>query len=307
MRSSTGRLALVGLLVLLVVDAALVALAFRPEAVGAEPVTPAPRSTPVTSTPTPSQTPETRPVPLRQVVVALDDSRAWRAVLGTCEKGGAAIEVTGDGGRTWGTRALPAKAKALGRVQPVSADRAFVIAADAGCKAGEYITEDGARTWDGPRALQGGWSRTPGGASGTVVTPERPDARPCGSGSLVDLARVSGTAARALCGDGSLTTSGDGGATWKTFAQADGALALSVREEKGSARAYVARVADGCEGVELARVTGKSATSVACIATPDGLPEGRVSISVVDAAGWLAVGDTVWRSGGDLRTWTRTT
>ncbi len=304
MRSSTGRLALVGLLVLLVVDAALVALAYRPDAVGAAPAAPAPRSTPVTSTPTPSPTPETRPVPLRQVVVALDDSRAWRAVLGTCDKGGAAIEVTGDGGRTWGTRVVPAKA--LGRVQPVSADRAFVIGADASCTAGEFITDDGARTWNGPRALQGGWSRTPGGATGTAVTPERPTARPCGPGTLVDLSRVSGTSARALCGDGSVTTSSDGGATWTRLAQVGSAMALSVREEKGSARAYVARVADGCEGVELARVTGKSATSVACVVVPDGLPEGRVSISVVDAAGWLAVGDTVWRSGADLRTWTRT-
>lgn len=78
MRSSTGRLALLGLLVLVVVDAALVALAFRPDAVGAAPVTPAPRSTPVTSTPTSTATPtsDTSPVPLRQVVVALDDTRA---------------------------------------------------------------------------------------------------------------------------------------------------------------------------------------------------------------------------------------
>lgn len=306
MRSSTGRLALLGLLVLVVVDAALVALAFRPDAVGAAPVTPAPRSTPVTSTPTSTATPtsDTLPVPLRQVVVALDDTRAWRAVLGTCDKGGAALEVTGDGGRTWGTRVVPAKA--LGRVQPVSADRAFVIGADAACKAREYVTDDGARTWDGPRTLQGGWSRTPGGASGTAVTPERPTARPCGSGTLVDLARVSGKAARALCADGSVTTSGDGGVTWSDLARVEGALALSVREEKGAARAYVARVADGCDGVEVARISGRSSTTVACVSVPDGVPEGRVSISVVDAAGWLAVGDTVWRSGGDLRTWTRT-
>jgi hypothetical protein len=318
MRSSTGRLALMGLLVLLVADAALVALAFRPDAVGAEPAAPAPRSTPVTSTPTPSRSPQTRPVPLRQVVVALDDRRAWRAVLGTCDKGGAALEVTADGGRTWGSRVVPARA--LGRVQPVSADNAFVIGADASCRAEEYVTEDGARSWKAPRALDGTWSRTPGGATSTAVTPERPSARPCGAGALVDLARVSARSARALCADGTVMTSSDGGAAWSRLTRVGGALALSVRQEQGSARAYVARVADGCDGIEVARLTGASTgtsagstgsasgstTSIACVAAPDGVPQGRVSISVVEEAGWLAVGDTTWRAGSDLRAWTRT-
>ncbi len=307
-RSSTGRLALLGLLVLLIVDVGLVALAFRHDPVGSGPATqaqtpvPAPQSTPVASTPTVAPGPEAHPVPLQQVVVGLDASRAWRAVLGTCDKGGASIEVTGDGGRTWQARKAPAKA--LGRVQPVSADRAFVIGADASCSAGEYITADGAGTWDGPRELQGAWSRTPGGASSTAVTPDRAGARPCGSGTLLDLARVSGTSARALCADGSVTTSTDGGATWTGLAKVTGALALSVRDEKGTSRVYVARVGQGCAGVEVARVSEGSSTQVACVPVPDALPEGQVSLSAVGKAGWLSVGDATYRAGADLRTWT---
>jgi hypothetical protein len=289
----------VALLVLVITDCALVALAFRPDTAPAQPMSSGPDSVPVS--PSTTQTPEVSAVPLRQVVVGIDERRAWRAVLGTCERGGAAIEVTGDGGRTWGSRSTPARA--LGRVQPVSPDRAFVIGADTRCRVGEFITDDGARTWDGPRVLDGAWSRTPGGDSSTAVTPARRAARPCGDRAVVDLARVSARSARVLCADGAIVTSSDGGARWTVLARVPGALAMSVREEQGSVVTVVVRLADGCAGVEVARVAGAAATPLTCLTTSDAVPQGRVAISVIKAAGWLVVGDTTWLSGPDLRTW----
>ena len=202
-------------------------------------------------------------------------------------------------------RSAPLPARALGRIQPVATDRGFVIGAkDGGCTVGEYSTGDDAATWRGPRAVEGGWSRVPGGDPTTVITPQRPDARPCGTTTVVDLARVSATSAVVVCADGRLVRSTDGGSTWPTLATVKGALAVGAREVGGAATVYVARVADGCAGVEVAKVADGSATRVACVADlPRRAPTGRVSLSVVGDGGWLAVADTTWRSDATLETW----
>src|SRR5690242_267412 len=102
---SVGRLALGGLLVLLVVDALLVALAFRPDAAGASAQGPTPgavtSSSAASASPTTSTGPGLAVVPVAQVIAAADGKRAWRATLGSCADKGASLSVTDDGGRTW--------------------------------------------------------------------------------------------------------------------------------------------------------------------------------------------------------------
>lgn len=303
---SVGRLALAGLLALLVVDAVLVALAFRPDRAGAAAPTAAAATSIGTQTATSEPTKKATAQPVAEVIVAASATRAWRAVLGTCAGGGASIQTTDDGGKTWVSRKAPTGA--LGRVQPVGEDgRGFVIAARAGCAVGEYPTDDEGKTWRGPRAVDGGWSRTPGGASPqTVITPERADARPCGTAAVVDVARASASSAYALCAGGQLMRSTDGGARWSQAVAVDGALALSVRPEEAGATAYVARVTAECSGVEVARVSGRSAAKVACLATDADTTGGRVSVSVVESGGWLSVSGTTWRAGADLKGWTKT-
>src|SRR4051794_6548249 len=73
--TSAGRLAFAGLLVLLVVDALLVALALRPDAAGAAAQTPTPVVV-VTSSPTKTAAPVVQPAPLREVIAAVDGKRA---------------------------------------------------------------------------------------------------------------------------------------------------------------------------------------------------------------------------------------
>ncbi|KRF43257.1 hypothetical protein ASH01_15765 [Terrabacter sp. Soil811] len=297
-----GRLALVGLLALVVGDLVLVALAFRPDAAGAAAQSPTPVSAPTSAAPTTSAAPAAGATPVRDVIAAVDADRAWRGTLGTCRDGGASLTVTADGGRTWTTRAAPVQA--LGRVQPVHADRGFVIGAKgAGCSLGEYATDDDAATWRGPRAVEGGWSRVPGGDPKVVITPKRPDARPCGTTTVVDLARVSATRAVVLCADGRLVRSGDGGGTWTTMATVEGALAVGARVDGSTPAVFIARATDDCAGVEVAKVSGSAAAKVACVKTSLGGADGKVSISVVDDAGWLAVADATWRSDASLETW----
>jgi hypothetical protein len=299
--NSVGRLALVGLLALVVVDLLLVVLAFRPDAAGAAAPAPAAVSSPTTSAATTSAAPA-GVAPVSEVIAAVDGRRAWRGTLGTCRDGGASLTVTADGGRTWTTRAVPVQA--LGRVQPVDADRGFVIGAKGGgCSVGEYATDDDAATWRGPRAVEGGWSRLPGSDRTTVITPKRPDARPCGSATVVDLARVSATRAVVVCADGRLVRSTDGGGTWTTLARVEGALAVGARDDDGTPAVYVARATDDCAGVEVAEVSGTAASKVACVKTSLDGADGKVSISVVDEGGWLAVADSTWRSDTSLETW----
>lgn len=299
-----GRLALVGLLALLVVDALLVALAFRPDAAGASAVASRRPSAASSSALTPTTAATTSPEasPVSEVIVAVDGQNAWKATLGRCSDKGARLSVTDDGGRSWTDRTSPALA--LGRVQPVGTQRGFVIGAGANCAAGEYDTTDGARSWRGPRTIDGGWSRVPGGQHpDLVITPKRADARPCVTGPVIDLARVSSTQAVAGCADGRIVGSTDGGATWSPIASVRGTLSLAARGESGIAVVYVARRADGCAGVEVARVTGSSTTRIACVVTSLDGADGRVSLSVVDAGGWLAVADHTWRAAGDLASW----
>lgn len=306
---SLGRMALAGLVGLLAADVLLVALALRPDAAGAStPAAPSVRAvTTSAATPAPAVSRTTgqaavKAVPVTELIAAADGKRAWRATLGSCRDGGASISVTGDGGRTWTNRAAPARA--LGRIQPIATTRGFVVGAKGdGCTAAEYSTGDNAANWQRPRAVEGGWSRAPGGDPTTVITPQRPDAHPCGTATVVDLARVSATSAVVICADGRLVHSTDGGANWPALATVKGALAVGARDVGGAATVDVARVSEGCAGVEIATVADSSATRLACVqATLDGAA-GRVSLSVVGDGGWLSVAGNTWRSDTTLATW----
>ncbi|GAA3711881.1 hypothetical protein GCM10022399_30850 [Terrabacter ginsenosidimutans] len=303
---SVGRMALLGLLALLVIDGLLVALAFRPDAAEASATAPAPRPAATSvATRTTAATKAAEAVPITNAIAAVDGKRAWRAKLGTCRDGGSTISVTDDGGRTWTKRETAAPA--LGRIQPVGTTRGFVIGAPKDCSAGEYATDDDGKTWRGPRDIEGGWSRVPGGDKPTlVITPKRPDARPCGETAVIDLARVSASRAVAACADGRVVRSIDGGSRWTSLATVDGTLAVAAREEKGTPTVYVARTVEGCAGVEVAKVADGKASRVACVTTLLDGSEGRVSLSVVDDAGWLAVADATWRSGSSLKSWSAT-
>ena len=303
---AVGRLAFGGLLALIVADALLVALALRPEAADAAapvPVRVVPASSLPTPTPMPSRTFTVAPV--QELIAAADDKRAWRATVGSCRDGGASLSVTDDGGRTWNARPTPARAVA--RVQPLAGQRGFVIGAGAACSAGEYDTKDAAQSWTGPNGIDGGWSRVPGGEQPLVViSPKRPDARPCGTSPVIDLARVSITRAVVLCGDGRIVGSTDGGSRWSTTTTVKGALSVSARNEDGTPTLYAARVTDECQGVDVAKVSADVSTSLACLNAPLDNAEGRVSLSVVAAGGWMAMGDATWRSAAALGKWSAT-
>ncbi|ADU47706.1 hypothetical protein [Intrasporangium calvum] len=311
-----------GLVAFLLVDLVLVYLALRPPAVGTAPATPrgvvtsAPVATVGAPAPGPDgtlspTTPRTAPTgstvgqrsprPVRVLLAALDLEVAWRATVGTCAAGGARLAISVDGGATWDD--VEAPSATISRIQPLDRDEGFVVGGVEGCGQDQFTTRDGGRAWAGPTALVGAWARRLDRPT-EVTTPQSPTAEPCEGDIVIDLSRTSAQQAEALCSDGGVRVTGDGGVSWRDSGQASGALALSNRLEGGVLATYVARVGvEGCDGVQVAKVTqGADPVEVACIRSVRATG-GDVAISVADEAGWLVVDDRTWVSGAGLTVW----
>lgn len=316
------RVATVMLGAFLAADVVLVAMALRSPSPGSPPsvginshvTTPAstgrpsgtgtaarPTTKPTTGAPRPTGAPAGFSAqPLLVTLTAFDATTAWRSTVGSCNKGGATVEVSTDGGATWATVTAPAGA--VVRVQPLGAARAFAVAAGDECALAQFTTNDAGETWAGPQALEGGWARRLDQPN-EVVTPQLENARPCGDVAVIDLSRTSAEQAEALCAGGAVKVTDDGGQTWADSGEAEGGLALSNRLEADVLSTYVARVASGCSGVEVVKVVkGEQASQVACVDTR-AATRGRIAISVTTDSGWLRVGDETWTADAQLKTW----
>lgn len=318
-----NKVATIGLVAFLAVDVALVALALRP----GRPAETGAAGTPTTSVTVPSETESTqsgtstatrtpssaatgtapssgpKPAPVTQIVGALDATTAWRAVTGACQQGGAALSVTIDGGKSWEKTTTPA-VRAIARVQPLDQDRVFVLAAGAGCVLRQYASNDRGDTWPSASGTSGGWARQLDDST-EVLTPQDDRAQPCGpSTDVIDLSRTSVSQAQALCADGDVKVTNDGGEGWADSGAVVGGLALGNRIEDDRLATYVARVGGSCAGIQVVRVAkGRSLENVACVGSRVPSKAGQVALSVVEGAGWMAVGDQVWTAPADLTTW----
>lgn len=310
------RLATLGLVAFLLLDIVLVYFALRPSpASEAQPSVPptvptstagstsTSKSTPATGTSTkPTATPR-EAVPPSVLIAAFDADVAWRATVGSCDKGGSTFATTKDGGRTW--QQADAAAEATARIQPLGAGRGFSIGAAEDCVLAQFSTSDDGAKWEGPAAIDGGWSRRLDEPS-MVTTPQQVNARPCGDGVVLDLSRTSAQQAEALCSDGGVKVTHDGGRAWADSGEAPGAVALSNRLEGGVLSTYVARLDGSCAGVQIVKVIkGKAASPIACVDAPVPDEGGQIAISVVADSGWLLVGDRVWTAGTALTEWAK--
>jgi hypothetical protein len=308
-----NRLATIGLVAFLAVDVALVALALRPGRLPAEPqplATTVPATTPAstgtgTGTPDPTTSssaatvaPNTVPVAL--MVSALDARTAWRARSGSCTAGGSAVALTTDGGGTWTSVRSPARA--LARVQVLDRNRAFAVGAGTDCGLRQYATTDQGQTWQAPSGVQNGWSRHLDKPN-EVLTPNDDHATPCDTQVVVDLARTSSTQAEALCADGTVKLTSDGGSTWTDSGTAPGAVALGNLLRGSVLTTYAVRIVGACDGLQVVRVTkGEAPGVVACV--PAAAPKrGQVGLSVTANGSWIVSGTETWLSDTALRSW----
>ncbi len=302
-----SRIAMVALVGLLLVDVVLVVLAMRPPAAADTSQT---RTTAASVTPTTGGSPTTAPTtetptgpgPLAATIAGLDATTAWRATVGSCADGGADVEVSTDGGATWTAAKTPVGA--IVRVQPLEKGRGFVIGAGPDCTPRQYSTTDSGKTWSTPEPVDGGWARkldTPT----EVLAPSQPKARACGDQVVFDLSRTSAEQAEALCADGSVKVTTDGGVSWGDSGTASGALAISNRIESGVLSTYAAGIDPKCKGIQIVKVIkGRDAEPLGCVATTVPERTGSVSISVASGTGWLLIGQDTYTS-KDLKAWTK--
>jgi hypothetical protein len=241
-------------------------------------------------------------VPLQVIVYAVDGTTAWRATVGACGSGGASVQVSSDGGKTWRNRTSPYAA--ITRVQADNATKGFVVGADNACSMGVKTTTDGGTTWPGNGSLAGIIARDPGDPT-KARAPGGRTVTPCGSVPVVDLARNSTNGAQVLCADGAVRSSTDDGVTWSDSAKVTSGLALDSRLVGGTVTAYVAWVKSGCAGVQISSVVSGKVSDLGC-ATADGVAPGKVAFAAPSTdAGWLVVGTTTLRGSGGLATWSK--
>ncbi|HET7277783.1 MAG TPA: hypothetical protein VFJ22_06875 [Dermatophilaceae bacterium] len=305
--------AFIGLLV--AVDLILIALLMRPgrgvaDAIISRSSASVPPPTQTTTAISPTTSPTTSatasvpkpgtPTRLKSIVVALDSKVAWRATVGSCDRGGAKLESTSDGGATWSTRDAPLDV--VTRIQVTSANEAFVVGARSDCRLVLIDTSDGGATWAPPQVASGTWALSPKGTS-TLLVPSGQTAEPCDGQAAVDFSRGATTdSAVVLCGTGMVRRTTDSGARWSDVSEATGAYAVSAGST--GTQAYVAGAGEECAGVQLWSVTSSGPKALGCAKVPvKNVKPGAVALSVSGKSAWLLVRGEVWKSSDGLQTW----
>jgi photosystem II stability/assembly factor-like uncharacterized protein len=316
--------ATLGLVVLVIIDAALVFAALRitGRSSVAEPVTdvtaapttsePAPTPTETTTTPSGPASSSTGPatgpanvpgVPTTVVLSVVNGDVAWRATVGSCGTGGGAVDVTTDGGKTWRNRTSPFPV--VTRISATDATKGFVVGADAACSMGVRTTTDAGGTWPGTAPLADTLARDAKDPT-KVHAPGNLAVAPCEAAPVVDLARSSSTAAQVMCADGTIRSSTDDGRTWSETAKITSGRALDSRLVGSTVTAYVAWTKTGCEGVQVSKVVEGQVSDLGCAPTGDEGGPGKVALAAPTAdTGWLVVGGSTWRSSDGLKTWAK--
>jgi hypothetical protein len=317
--------ATLGLVALVIIDAALVFAALRITSrssaaetpltqVTAGPTTsePAPTATETTPTPTGQASPTTTPasggtnapgVPTSVVLSAVNGDVAWRATVGSCGPGGAAIHVTTDGGKTWRSRTSPFPV--VTRISATDATKGFVVGAEAPCSMGVRTTTDAGGTWPGTAPLSDTLARDAKDPT-KIHAPGDRTVAPCDAAPVVDLARSSTTTAQVLCGDGRIRSSTDDGISWSDSGKVTSGLALDSRSVGSAVTTYVAWTKSGCDGVQVSKVVEGQVTDLGCAPTGVEGGPGKVALAApTPDNGWLVVGGSTWRSSDGLKTWAK--
>jgi photosystem II stability/assembly factor-like uncharacterized protein len=225
---------------------------------------------------------------------------AARAVAGDCDSGGAVLELSDDGGKTW--RQVDVPARSLLRVKAVSTTEAWVVGTDTSCKPRFIRTTDGGRTWVTKVSTAGAWHLLPAAAR-RLHAPNGNVDSPCRAAApATDLAVSDNTTAAVLCSDGQVHTTRDAGATWARAASTTGGTALAfLGRQVGFAAAPGGA---GCDGTLVARTTDAGTTwqERGCA---DGAA-GAVTLAFsTTTAGLMATAAKVWQTEDAGRTWTR--
>lgn len=302
-----------GLGALIVLAAVLVVLALRPPTPPPPTITLTPSATEsptltiepgptATPTPAPTATGEPTAAPSDVVVTerealldALSTQQAARAVAGACPDGGAAIELTDDGGRTWSEVDTPTD-ELLRIEHPAVSDIWFVGAAGPGCQPAFSISENRGQSWSAPAPADGAWHLLTDPDADGVHAPGGVVDAPCAPGRTLAIEGATFDRGSVLCEDGEVFTTLNAGQQWVSDGATPGARALALVGDRPLVAAFPV---EGCAGLLVAP---PGETTGACVvgASPSG-----VGMSVNGTqAGFLQTADGLWVSSDGGTTWT---
>lgn len=246
------------------------------------------------SSPTPSATsnpePEAEPdpeVPVASRLLAVASERvAWRASFGGCDDE-ADVEVTTNGGRTW--RPTDAGVSAVARLKSYGESSLFLIGADGRCRPSyAWQTRPDAEWQRDAGQADDIWYRLPDDPD-RVHAPGGRRSVPCSAG-LADLAGLGTERAAALCRDGRLRSTDDGG-RWTTVLKDSGGLALNADD----ADFVIVREVPSCSGLAVQRfdVEGGGLDDASPRCRRGLTSDDSVAVAIGPSTTWVWSGDEV--------------
>jgi hypothetical protein len=284
--------------------------ATRPSPTGTSPSpTSAPRSSspePTTSTtaarlPSSTVTPGTGRAPVKRLLAVNSATLAWRAVVGSCPTD-PQMEVSRDGGRTW--RPTDSGLRSISRMRSYNEASVFAVGGDEECKTRYAATGGPGESWAvNPRFLGQTWYRLPT-EHNRIHAPRGRLSSPCDD-RLGDFAGLGSAGAAAICRDGTLRLTQDGGRKWRDVE----GLASSGRAVGADEDVYVLAMQKAdCEGIGVVLLSPGArevkSDSVRC-APLRGATDTELAVAVRGQVLWLWAGDEVLVSTDRGRNWER--
>jgi len=303
--------ATLGLVALLLVDIALVFLAlrnpFHPQAQAPAPSatagSPGATGSPSSASPTTggsSAGPGSATATAKLGLVPFDTDSALRFGRGDCQTGGATVELTTNGGKTW--RAVESPLRTISAASVTDDNRFQFIGGTDACQTATRRTADGGQTW-AAAGNWSGWYRSPGNPVQVVTAVDR-TVTPCATAAVVDVQSVSQTTAHVLCATSKLLETADGGTNWVDASKALEVMAVDDNQVNGKAVATIAYRTDSCPGLQIGTLTGATLAKLGCAELGSATPElGSVAVAARGPQVWLLVGTGVWLSGDGGTTW----
>ncbi|WP_157181441.1 WD40/YVTN/BNR-like repeat-containing protein [Actinopolymorpha alba] len=214
-----------------------------------------------------------------------------RAVSGICGKGGGNVELSLDGGQTFVKSDVPSAAVII-RVASVDADTASIVATGTDCRSvTTFTTTNGGGTWEQADGSDGSWHRLPRAAARLHAPTGNADV-PCADGQVVTaFSTLSGDQAYALCGDGAVQRTLDGGQSWKERGEVPGAADLDFVDR--STGLAVVTGDPSCAGIAVMKTSdgGTSWKSQTCVETDASeLPD----VSADSERAYIGAGEALW-------------
>ena len=233
-----------------------------------------------------------------RMLAVSSDTLAWRAVFGRCPTD-PEVEVSRDGGRTW--RATTTGLKSVSRLRAYGESSVFAVGGAADCQTRYVATGGPAEDWaPNERLLGQTWYRVPRQPH-RVHAPNGRVSSPCDE-RLRDLAGLGDQGAAALCADGTMRTTQNGGRTWRNLNGASAGLALGADEQIYA----LAMRRENCDGVALALLDpgAEEIDRDLMRCAPVGRSEiDELAVGVRGQVVWLWLGNEVKVSTDRGRTW----